>query len=65
MIPLPLKEDCLSPFFSVLLSKQLCEGSRPGALIATCWASLMYHGENGYCESTKRIVSTTRYIANE
>nr|CAH8873452.1 unnamed protein product [Trichobilharzia regenti] len=40
-------------------------GSRPGALIATCWASLMYHGENGYCESTKRIVSTTRYIANE
>ncbi|CAH8636447.1 unnamed protein product [Heterobilharzia americana] len=40
-------------------------GSRSGALIATCWASMMYHGENGYCESTKRIISTTRYIANE
>ncbi|CAI2733331.1 unnamed protein product [Schistosoma spindalis] len=40
-------------------------GSRPGALIATCWATMMYHGENGYCKSTKRIISTTRYIINE
>ena len=39
-------------------------GSRPGALIAGCWASLMNVGEDGYTESCKSIVSTTRNIAN-
>ncbi|CAL8083907.1 unnamed protein product [Calicophoron daubneyi] len=40
-------------------------GSRPGALIAVCWATMMHYGLNGYIESTRRIVSTTRYIAEE
>ncbi|KAM7538691.1 hypothetical protein Aperf_G00000052387 [Anoplocephala perfoliata] len=38
-------------------------GSRSGALIAGCWATLMYFGREGYVESTKRIVSTARSIA--
>jgi glutamate/tyrosine decarboxylase-like PLP-dependent enzyme len=31
-------------------------GSRPGGLSAACWASLVYHGEKGYLESTKKIL---------
>jgi len=38
-------------------------GSRPGALIAGCWASLMNVGEDGYTESCKSIVGTTRKVA--
>ncbi|XP_056017657.1 sphingosine-1-phosphate lyase 1-like isoform X2 [Ostrea edulis] len=37
-------------------------GSRPGAIIAVCWATLMYYGEKSYIESTRKIISTTRYI---
>lgn len=37
-------------------------GSRSGGLIATCWASLLYHGEDKYVECTRKIVSVTRYI---
>lgn len=37
-------------------------GSRPGAIIAACWATLMYMGKSGYVEATKKIVSTTRTI---
>ncbi|KAK0049039.1 sphingosine-1-phosphate lyase 1, partial [Biomphalaria pfeifferi] len=37
-------------------------GSRAGAISAACWATLMYFGETGYVESTKKIVSTTRYV---
>ncbi|TNN20033.1 Sphingosine-1-phosphate lyase 1 isoform 2 [Schistosoma japonicum] len=48
-----------------LYASSTLPGSRPGALIATCWAALMYHGESGYCKSTKRIISTTRYITDE
>ena len=40
-------------------------GSRPGALIAGCWASMMNVGEDGYTESCKAIVGTTRNIARE
>ena len=40
-------------------------GSRSGAVIASCWAAMMYFGEAGYVESTRKIVSTTRYIAKE
>ncbi|KAH9502524.1 Sphingosine-1-phosphate lyase 1 [Bulinus truncatus] len=39
-------------------------GSRPGAISAACWATMMYFGESGYVDSTKKIVSTTRYIIN-
>ena len=37
-------------------------GSRAGAIIAACWATMMYMGEEGYVESTKKIISTTKYI---
>ena len=40
-------------------------GSRPGALIAGCWASLMNVGQDGYTKSCKAIVGTTRKIARE
>lgn len=40
-------------------------GSRAGANIATCWASLLYYGINGYVDATKRILTTQRYIKNE
>ncbi|XP_042712819.2 sphingosine-1-phosphate lyase 1 isoform X2 [Chrysemys picta bellii] len=37
-------------------------GSRPGGIIAACWATLMYMGEDGYVEATKKIISTARFI---
>nr|CAG4640818.1 EOG090X051L [Eulimnadia texana] len=40
-------------------------GSRPGSLIAICWASLMYYGRQGYVEATRKIVRAQRYIENE
>ncbi|KAI5307348.1 hypothetical protein KEM56_006575 [Ascosphaera pollenicola] len=35
-------------------------GSRPGALIAGCWAGLMNIGENGYIETCKLIINAAR-----
>lgn len=40
-------------------------GSRPGCLIATTWATLLYMGMDGYVDATRRIVDTTRYILKE
>lgn len=37
-------------------------GSRPGALIAGCWASLMSVGESGYVDACVKIVGTTKKI---
>ncbi|KAF2839565.1 sphingosine-1-phosphate lyase-like protein [Patellaria atrata CBS 101060] len=37
-------------------------GSRPGALIAACWASLMAQGEAGYIASCHAIVGAARKI---
>ena len=37
-------------------------GSRPGALIAGCWASMMNVGEAGYIESCSKIVGATKKI---
>lgn len=37
-------------------------GSRPGALMAGCWATLMKIGVDGYTQSCKEIVSTARKI---
>lgn len=37
-------------------------GSRPGALIAGCWASLMSQGESGYVDSCHRIVGAAKTI---
>jgi len=39
-------------------------GSRPGALIAGTWAAMQYMGENGYLDSCRTIVKTTRKIAH-
>ncbi|XP_035215783.1 sphingosine-1-phosphate lyase-like [Stegodyphus dumicola] len=39
-------------------------GSRSGGVIATCWASLLYHGEDNYIKSTQKIISVTKYIEN-
>jgi sphinganine-1-phosphate aldolase len=40
-------------------------GSRPGALIATCWAAMMYHGLDGYVRATGDIIKTTKLIRKE
>ncbi|XP_072439654.1 sphingosine-1-phosphate lyase 1 isoform X3 [Chiloscyllium punctatum] len=37
-------------------------GSRPGGIIAACWATMMYMGEDGYVKATKKIIDTARYI---
>ncbi|KAH6621388.1 pyridoxal phosphate-dependent transferase [Chaetomium sp. MPI-SDFR-AT-0129] len=37
-------------------------GSRPGALTAACWASLVSVGEAGYLDSCTQIVGTTKKI---
>ncbi|XP_056113016.1 sphingosine-1-phosphate lyase 1 isoform X1 [Rhinichthys klamathensis goyatoka] len=37
-------------------------GSRPGGIIAACWATMMHMGENGYVEATKKIIGTARKI---
>ncbi|KLU89673.1 sphingosine-1-phosphate lyase [Magnaporthiopsis poae ATCC 64411] len=39
-------------------------GSRPGALIAGCWASLMSVGESGYLESCVEIVGAAKKMAD-
>ena len=39
-------------------------GSRPGALIAGCWASLMAVGESGYIDSCHKIVGARITIEN-
>lgn len=40
----------------------LSKNSRPGALIAGCWAALMKIGEDGYLDSCKKIVGARREI---
>ena len=40
-------------------------GSKAGGIIAACWASLVYHGRQGYVESTKKILKTTKYIEDK
>jgi len=37
-------------------------GSRPGALSAACWATLLSMGENGYLDSVKKIMETAEVI---
>lgn len=39
-------------------------GSRPGALIAGCWTSLMSVGEEGYLNACVKIVGATKKIAD-
>lgn len=40
-------------------------GSRSGAIIAQCWASMIKIGKNGYYEATKKIIETASYIKTE
>lgn len=40
-------------------------GSRPGALIAGCWASLMKVGEAGYVDACVKIVGTAKKIVEK
>ncbi|XP_073337462.1 sphingosine-1-phosphate lyase 1 [Pagrus major] len=40
-------------------------GSRPGGIIAACWATMMHMGESGYIDATKKIISTARKIKTE
>lgn len=40
-------------------------GSRPGALIAGCWASMMNQGEDGYVKSCHSIVGAAKKIEAE
>lgn len=35
-------------------------GSRAGAIIAACWASMVYYGKDGYVDCTKKIITTAR-----
>ncbi|KAK4981945.1 Dihydrosphingosine phosphate lyase [Elasticomyces elasticus] len=37
-------------------------GSRPGALIAGCWASLMSMGESGYIDACHKIISAAKKL---
>jgi sphinganine-1-phosphate aldolase len=37
-------------------------GSRPGGLLAACWAALVTTGEQGYLQATKRILETAATI---
>ncbi len=37
-------------------------GSRPGGLIAACWAAMMAIGEEGYLESTRRVLNTAATV---
>ncbi|KAM4030547.1 sphingosine-1-phosphate lyase 1 [Anomaloglossus baeobatrachus] len=40
-------------------------GSRPGGIVAGCWATMMHIGEDGYIEATKNIISNARFIIKE
>jgi sphinganine-1-phosphate aldolase len=40
-------------------------GSRAGGVIASCWATMLSFGYEGYVEATKKVVGTARYIEQE
>lgn len=40
-------------------------GSRAGSTIACTWACLLFHGLEGYVESTKSIIDTARFIESK
>ncbi|XP_061644887.1 sphingosine-1-phosphate lyase 1 isoform X1 [Phyllopteryx taeniolatus] len=40
-------------------------GSRPGGIVAACWATMMYMGENGYVDATRKIIRVARKIKTE
>ncbi|KAM8924582.1 sphingosine-1-phosphate lyase 1 [Pelodytes ibericus] len=48
-----------------IYASSVIAGSRPGGIIAACWASLIHIGEDGYVEATKNIISAARFIQKE
>lgn len=40
-------------------------GSRPGGIIAACWATMMHMGQSGYIDATRMIITTARKIKKE
>ena len=40
-------------------------GSRPGSLIASTWATMLFFGLDGYVEETRKVIETTRWIMAE
>jgi len=40
-------------------------GSRPGTVIAGCWAMLLFFGKNGYIKSCRKIIETKLYVEEE
>eukprot|EP00123_Amoebidium_parasiticum_P016426 comp23423_c0_seq1/m.38965 comp23423_c0_seq1/g.38965 ORF comp23423_c0_seq1/g.38965 comp23423_c0_seq1/m.38965 type:complete len:547 (-) comp23423_c0_seq1:293-1933(-) len=40
-------------------------GSRPGALLAATWATMIHIGYNGYVEMARKILTTAQYIKTE
>ena len=50
---------------SLTATFSLVGGSKAGGITAACWASLVYHGRQGYVDSTKKIINTTQYIAQK
>ncbi|XP_048865013.1 sphingosine-1-phosphate lyase 1 [Brienomyrus brachyistius] len=40
-------------------------GSRPGGIIAACWATMMHMGEDGYVEATRKVIEVARFIEAE
>lgn len=40
-------------------------GSRPGGLIAACWAAMVTLGDKGYREAARKILTTAQYIKTE
>lgn len=40
-------------------------GSRAGASIATCWATLLHYGVDGYVDATRKILKVQRYLKAE
>ncbi|XP_061692714.1 sphingosine-1-phosphate lyase 1 [Syngnathoides biaculeatus] len=40
-------------------------GSRPGGIVAACWATMMHMGENGYVDATRKIIHVARKIKTE
>jgi sphinganine-1-phosphate aldolase len=40
-------------------------GSRPGALVAACWAAMVAMGESGYLDATRRILETAAWLKQE
>lgn len=62
------KELCHRQYFIApnwqggLYATATISGSRAGGLIAATWATMMYMGEDGYVDATRKIVTTARKI---